>query len=239
MGWRACIGFLSPTPGGPPTSLIEMQDMAPDGVAFVPRNFDGPKSLGLEDLRAMRVQITELSAGLAAKANLDLILTAGAPIVLANGPDEVERLMSEAAGVPATSNIAAIVNALHRLDLPRPIVLAPYYPQHLVDLFEQHLRAKGIEPIIVGGGDVEFGKHKEESATDTYRRAKRAFLQAPKSDGMVLLGGGTPVASIIAVLETDIGTPVIANNQANLWNALALTHVRQPLPGLGVLLTTF
>jgi maleate cis-trans isomerase len=216
-----------------------MQANAPEGVAFVPRNFDGPKSLGLDDLRAMRSQISELSSELAAKAKLDLVLTAGAPIVLANGPDEVERLMFEAAGVPATSNVAAIVNALHRLDLPRPTVLAPYYPQFLVDLFEQHLRAKGIDPFIVGGGDVPFGEHKAQTPEDTYRRAKQAFLTGPPSDGLVLLGGGTPMASILHVLETDIGKPVIANNQANLWNALVMTHVHQPIPNMGVLLTTF
>jgi maleate isomerase len=238
FGWRARIGFLSPSPGGPPTSLLEMQEAAPDGVAFVVRNFVGPKSLGLEDLRAMKPQIAELSAELASKADLDLILTAGAPIVLANGPDEVVRIMAEASGVPATSNIAGIVNAIHRLGLARVTVLSPYYPQHLVDLFEEHLTSKGIEVVMVGAGDVAFGAHKEQTPEQTYRRAKRAF-QAEPSDGLVLLGGGTPLQSIIGVLETDIGVPVIANNQANLWNALVLASVREPLPNLGRLLTCF
>ncbi len=164
---------------------------------------------------------------------------AGAPIVLANGPDEVIRVMREASGVPATTNIAGIVNAIHRLGLGRVTVLSPYYPQHLVDLFEAHLRANGIAFHMVGAGDVPFGAHKDQPAEHAYRRAKKAFVAAPPSDGLVLLGGGTPLMSILGVLETDIGKPVIANNQANLWNALTMVSVREPIPGLGTLLTCF
>jgi maleate cis-trans isomerase len=53
----------------------------------------------------------------------------------------------------------------------------------------------------------------------------------------VLVGGGAPLHEVIDVLETDIGKPVIANNFAALWNALAMAHVREPIEGYGVLLT--
>jgi maleate cis-trans isomerase len=32
---------------------------------------------------------------------------------------------------------------------------------------------------------------------------------------------------------------VIANNQANLWNALTMASVRQPIAGMGRLMTCF
>ncbi len=239
FGWRARIGFISPAPGGPPTSLLEMQEAAPDGVVFIARLLDGPASLELDDLRAMEPQIGALAAQLAKKNELDLILMAGAPIVLANGSDAMIRAMTDASGVPSTTNIAAIVNAVRRLGLARVTVLSPYYPQHLVDLFEEHLRASGIDFHMVGAGDVPFGSHKDVPAEAAYRRAKRAFQDAPPADGLVLLGGGTPLQSILGVLETDIGAPVIANNQANLWNALTMVSVREPIPGMGVLLTCF
>jgi maleate cis-trans isomerase len=239
FGWRARIGFISPAPGGPPTSLLEMQEAAPAGVVFIARLLDGPKSLELDDLTAMVPQIGTISKALAAKNDLDLILMAGAPIVLANGSDAMIQAMTEASGVPATTNVAGIVNAIRRLGLGRVTVLSPYYPQHLVDLFEQHLTANGIDFHMVGAGDVPFGSHKDQAAEQSYRRAKHAFLGGPPTDGLVILGGGTPLQSILGVLETDIGKPVIANNQANLWNALTMVSVREPIPGLGVLLTCF
>jgi maleate isomerase len=238
FGWRARIGFISPAPGGPPTSLLEMGAAAPDGVVFLARMLDGPRSLELDDLTAMAPQIGPAAAGLAAQTELDLVLMAGAPIVLANGPDVVIRLMSEASGVPATSNVVGIVRAIHRLGLGRVVVLAPYYPTHLVDRFEAHLRANGIEPVIVPPGEVPFGSHKEQAPEQTYRRAKRAFAANP-AEGLVLLGGGTPLQSILEPLETDLAVPVIANNQANLWNALTMASVRQPIAGMGRLMTCF
>jgi maleate cis-trans isomerase len=238
-GWRARIGFLSPAPGGLPTSLLEMQQAAPDGVEFLSQMLDGPRSLELADLAAMRPQIGPAAARLAAITELDLVLMAGAPIVLGVGPAEVITLMRDAAKVPATTNVEGIVRAIRRLGLGRVTVLAPYYPQHLVDLFERHLRDEGVDLHLVPPGEVAFRQHKDQSPEASYRRAKMAFLAAPPSDGLVVLGGGTPLQSILQALETDIGAPVIANNQANLWNALTMVHVREPIPGMGVLLTCF
>ena len=138
----------------------------------------------------------------------------------------------------ATTNVEGIVRAIHRLDLHRVVVLAPYYPAHLVERFEAHLATNGIETIIVPPGEVPFGSHKEQAPEQTYRRAKRAFVANP-ADGLVLLGGGTPLQSILAPLETDLAVPVIANNQANLWNALTMASVREPIAGMGRLMTCF
>ena len=92
---------------------------------------------------------------------------------------------------------------------------------------------------MVGVGDVPFGVAQGAVAEQAYRRAKRAFQAGPPADGLVLLGGGTPLQSIIGVLETDLGKPVIANNQANLWNAPHDGQRPRADPGLGVLMTCF
>jgi maleate cis-trans isomerase len=238
FGWRARIGLVSPGTSGVHTSALEMEMLAPEGVLFVSRFLDGPRSLGLDDLRAMLPQIGPAAQAIAATPDVDVVLAAGAPIVLANGPQRVIDTITEATGLPATTNVSSIVAGLRRLGLGRVVVVTPYYPDEVVELVREFLEAEGVEIVsMLGGSGVDFGRHKDVSPQQTYRSAKRAFLSAGNADGLVLVGGGAPLHEVIDVLETDIGKPVIANNFAALWNALAMAHVREPIEGYGVLLT--
>lgn len=240
FGWRARIGFISPTPGGVPTSLVEMEMVAPEGVAFVPYFLDGPASLDLDVLTAMGPQVESATKAITAKGGIDLVLMGGAPVVLANGPDECVRRMEQAGGVPATTNVHGLVNGLRRLGASRVVVVAPYYPDHLMDMVRSHLESSGLELLtVLGGAGVDFRKHKEHRPEDTYRKAKAAMLAAPEAEALVLVGGGAPTHTILQILETDIGRPVVANNLASLWNALTMVSVRQPISGYGTLLTCF
>lgn len=240
FGWRARIGFISPTPGGVPTSLVEMEMAAPEGVAFVPYFLDGPASLDLDVLTGMGPQIELASRAVTAKGGIDLLLMGGAPVVLANGADKCVRQMEGAGGVPATTNVHGLVNGLRRLGANRIVVVAPYYPEHLMTMVQEHLEASGLELLaVLGGAGVDFKKHKEHRPEDTYRQAKAAMIAAPEAEALVLVGGGAPTHTILQILETDIGRPVVANNLASLWNALTMVSVRQPIAGYGKLLTCF
>lgn len=240
FGWRARIGFISPSPGGVPASLIEMEMLAPEGVIFVTKFLDGPASLATPDLLSLRPQIEPLARELVRKTELDIVLMAGAPIVLANGPDRVVEILEQATGLPATTNVAGIVSGLRRLDVQKVVVVTPYYPQNVIDMVRGFLLESGFDVVaMVSGGDVALGKMQELSQEQTYRLAKKAFLQAPSADGLLIVGGGAPLHAVIEILETDIGKPVVANNFASLWNALTLANVRQPIRGYGKLLTCF
>lgn len=239
FGWRARIGLISPGTSGIHTSALEMEMLTPDGVIFISRFLDGPRSLGLDDLRAMLPQIAPAAHAIAATPDVDVILVAGAPIVLANGSDGIIGAITKETGLPATTNVAAIVAGLRRLGIGRVAVHAPYYPAEIADLMRAHLVGAGIDVAsVLDGSGVDFEGHKDVSPQDTYRKAKRAFLETGGAEGLVLVGGGAPLHDVIAVLERDIGAPVIANNFAALWHALVMAHVREPIEGYGVLLSS-
>lgn len=246
LGLRARIGFISPGPTAPPAvtggvsaPLIEMEMLAPEGVIFVTKFLDGPASLATPDLLSLLPQIEPLARELVSKTELDMVLMGGAPIVLANGPDRVVKILEQATNLPATTNVVGIVNGLRRLDIQRVVVVTPYYPQSVIDMVRGFLLESGFDIVsMVSGGDVTFGKV-QELHEQTYRLAKKAFLQAPSADGLLIMGGGAPLHSVIEILETDIGKPVVANTFASLWNALTLANVRQPIRGYGRLLTCF
>jgi maleate isomerase len=240
FGWRAQIGFMSPAPGGVPTSLLEMEMAAPEGVAFVNRFLDGPATLETDVLKAMRPQLEPAARALVARSKLDLILMGGMPVVLANGPDEVAEIIGTASGLPATTNVAGVVNGLRRLGAGRIIVVTPYYPRHLIDMVRGYLETSGFQiEAMVSGGDVAFEKHKELNAYQTYRLAKQSYYDHPSAEAIVIAGGGAPTHPIVQHLETDTGVPVVTNNFASLWNALNMLHVREPITGYGTLLTCF
>ena len=239
FGWRARIGFISPNPGGLPGSLLEMERLAPDGVSFLARFIDGPKSLLTPDLLEILPQIQPLARSLVKKADLDLILMAGAPLVLANGPDKVAQLLTEATGLPATTNVAGLINGMRRLDMQKIVVVTPYYPQQTVELVKSYLHETGFEIVAMVGGEGTLGTMHEMSQEGTYRMAKKAMLANPSADGLLIVGGGAPLYNVIEILETDTGKPVVSNNFASLWNALTMANVRQPIRGYGKLLTCF
>lgn len=240
FGWRGRVGFISPRRGAIHTSAIEMQMAAPEGVLIHSSYLDGPKSLAMEHLQEVWPEIEPAAAELTRGTQMDVILLGGAPVCLANGPEKSIELLQQVTGRPATTVVTGLVNGLRQLDAEKIVVVTPYYPQQLADLAQGFFEESGFHVVsLVRGGDVEFGKHKETSQYDTYRLAKNAFLQAASADALVLVGGGTPIHSILDILETDIGRPVVTNNFASLWNVLNMMSVRQPMRGYGKLLTCF
>jgi maleate cis-trans isomerase len=72
-----------------------------------------------------------------------------------------------------------------------------------------------------------------------YRSAKTVFLKVRHADGLSIAVDGTAVYEVAEALEMSIGKPVVAHNLAAAWDALSMTHVRQPIKGYGRLLTMF
>jgi maleate isomerase len=164
---------------------------------------------------------------------------AGAPVVLANGPEKVAQILSDATGVPATTNVQGLVNGMRRLDMQKVVVVTPYYPESAVELVRNYIESQGFDIVALVGGEGTLGTMHEVSQQGTYRMAKKAMLANPSADGILLVGGGAPLYDVIETIETDTGKPVVSNNFASLWNALTLANVRSPIPGYGKLLTCF
>ena len=241
FGWRATIGGIFSRRGHLHVSAREMEMVLPDGVLLNNTYLEGPKSLTKEHL----LETFEEIGPAAMEVNripADLIIQVGAPISLVHGVDGDKKIIDEiekATGIPATTCISSIVEALHRLCIEKVVVVTPYYKEEMTVLVRNFLEHKGFTVVsLVQGGDVEFKKNYQIPQEHTYRLAKNAFLKNP-ADGLLIVGGGAPTESIVEILETDIGKPVISQNFAAIWNALRIANVRQPIPNYGMLLKSF
>jgi maleate cis-trans isomerase len=107
------------------------------------------------------------------------------------------------------------------------------YPESISAAAKTYWTAAGFE--IVGHHRLTDVRNiydeSEQRAYDLARAADTAAAQA-----ILLSGTGLPTAGILDAVERDLGKPVVASNQAALWQALRLAGVRQPVAGFGRLL---
>jgi maleate isomerase len=242
FGWRAKIGLIHPGRGKINIGSIEMQMAAPEGVFLSDFYLDGPKSLAPEHINEVWEQL-EPAAREVNRMGVDVITQQGVPICLIKGPGgdkKIIDIINKTTGVPATTDATSMIKALQHLQVKKVVVVAPYYTDLIADLFREFLEASDLAVTsMVHGQWKDFNPPSEIPQHEIYRLAKKTFLQAEASDGLLIAGGAAPTHSIIELLEIDLGKPVVSLNFASLWDVLRMANVRQPIKGYGKLLTTF
>ena len=64
------------------------------------------------------------------------------------------------------------------------------------------------------------------------------ILEHKGADAVYILGSALDALGIVAVLEQDLGVPVVQPIAARIWEIQRRLHVRQPIKGYGSLLET-
>ena len=135
-------------------------------------------------------------------------------------------------GAPALTAAQASIAALRQLGVKR-LALGTPYPEAIGAQGKVFWTAAGFE--IVGHrrlqGVTSVYAETEERA---YRLARDADV--PEADAVFLSGTGLPTVGMIAVLERDLGKPVVTSVQASFWRALRLAGVGERVAGFGRLL---
>ncbi len=246
--WRAKIGIINPGHGA--QVLEEFESAAPKGVAFAMASLGKPAGLNVKIVEDMIPRLEqaarELSheagvSGLEPYGGVEAIIQCGTPLGFVHGigsdKDLIKRI-ERVAGVPATTHMTSIVEALQKLQVGKLVVVAPYYPDELINKLQKFLDASGFNVVAI----TSLAEKPEIVATlpyGVYRPAKRFFMAAPQADGLLLCGGAARSFQILEAMEQDIRKPVTSSNQAGLWKVLNLVNVREPIPCYGQLLRTF
>jgi maleate cis-trans isomerase len=242
FGWRARIGVL--VPPGNPTMEPELYRMAPDGVSlhFARLEEAGAAAYasvaggaaGLDD------RIESYVRGLPGPARA---LSAVRPSVVvfgmtaaSYGPRDRDAALVEQlaalTGTVAITAAGAIRTALEHLGVKR-LALGTPYPEAISLQGRAYWEAVGFR--IVGYHRLpDVDNIYAENEQRAYQLARAA--DAPDADAVLLSGTGLPTASVLDVLERDLGKPVISSNQACLWHALHQAGIRGPVHGFGSLL---
>ena len=238
IGWRARLGFL--VPPGNPTVETEMIELAPTGVSLhfqrmVARGVGGSLD-GQSERNQMMIDNLESSVELLAMVEPNVIVLAHTATSYHLGRDREAALLDrlrEVSGIPIVTAFGAVLRALHRLDVKRLALGAPYSAEVTLQ-GKAHLEAHGFEVVNFANLKGVTNIY-EETAERAYRLARSIDVET--AEAVFLTGTGMPTLPVLELLEQDLQKPVISSASAMMWHALRLAGVRQPIPGYGRLLT--
>ncbi len=226
-GWRARLGRINPSPES--VGDEEWRRLCPDGVTVVStRMFI--EQVDAEGLTAM-VDNVERAVKELATARPNAILMAGTAGAFNGGPgfdQDLIRRMENAAPVPATTTMTAVLAALEVLNI-RKLAVVTSYIQPVDESLVQALSAAGLEVVAIRGMGILKSIDMGDVAPDeTYRFARDVLAGAVEADGAegcLISCGNLRSLEAIQPLEAEFGLPVITSNQAGLWQALRLSGI--------------
>ncbi len=234
-GWRARIGHVAPSRGD--TLVYEFYKMFPEG--FMMLNTTGTvRQLVDSDFEAQLSRIEDAVQDLVDN-NCDSIIFSGSPLFtrLPFGADrELGKKLSDKFGVPVAAGLTAEVEALKAMKCKKLVVGTPYEDE-INQRLKRHLEQCGIEVLQIAG----YGVRKNSQLTDlpihaSYKIAKKLYAKARDADGVFVACPRWPTITDVALLEGEIGKPVITSSLACIWYAMKLIDIKESVNGFGRLM---
>ncbi|MGY1805823.1 aspartate/glutamate racemase family protein [Blastococcus sp. SYSU D00669] len=229
FGARARIGHLYPSGG-----LVdyEVQLMAPEGVQLVTTRMPYRGSTLADDL-ALLDDLEEHSR-LLADAEVGLIAMNCTAATMLAGAEAVNARIAASTGIPSTTTIEAVLAALAAVGARRIALLTPYLPE-VTEAETAFLAERAIE--VVAHATLPLATPVEQGGQDpaTWLELARG-LGGADADALLVSCAGIRLAPVLADMEAAFGRPVVASNQALLWQCLRLTDVPDRPAGFGTLL---
>jgi len=153
------------------------------------------------------------------------------------GEEETTRLLASGGNARKVVTAAgASVRALRAVQAKRVVAVTPYGEQVNRALIDR-LAFEGIETLELVPLPVKTNIE-VDSISPEYLRALGLELlrQHPSADALYFCCGAMRSIEAIEAVERESGRPVIASNQAILWDCLRQAGLMDRLPGLGMLL---
>jgi maleate isomerase len=191
--------------------------------------------VSVETLAAMASGIGDAAALLLPDGDLDIACyacTSGSVVI---GEDRVfAELRRGAPRARPTSLISGVLRALQAVSAQKIVVATPYLDE--VNVIERnYMEDRGFEILDIRGLNIENDADMARVSTNYIFDFARA-LDRPDADAIFISCGALRSIEIIDKLEQAVGKPVIASNQAMVWDCLRLAGVRDAIPGYGRLL---
>ncbi len=213
----------------------DVYSLAPEGVGVHFARAEMANSITVETLSAMRKYIGDAAALLLPDGDLDVVCyacTSGSVVI---GEDNVKaELRRGVSRAEPTTLVTGVIRALRQLQAKRIVIGTPYVDG--INVIEaDYLRKLGFDILDIQGLNIEHDSDMVRVTPDyIYRFAKS--LDRPDADAVFISCGALRTLDVVDAIERDIGKPVVASNQAMIWDTFRLAGIQDKIPGYGRIL---
>ena len=213
----------------------DIYKLAPRGVGVHFTRALMANSVTVDTLQAMKKHIGDAASLLLPDGDLDVVCyacTSGSVVI---GEEEVKsELLRGAPRSKPTTLVTGVIRALREMQARRIVIGTPYVDGiNKIEL--EYLRQCGFDVLDIQGLNVE---HDSDMArvTPDYLFQFAKSIDRSDADAVFISCGALRTLDVVDALEKEISKPVIASNQAMIWDTFRLAGIQDKIPGYGRLL---
>ena len=183
-----------------------------------------------ENVLWMGTQVPAASQ-LLAHAKVDVICygCTGGGFIKGPGYDqELCEQIKSTTGIPGTTTIVGVTDALRALGASRICVASPYEPW-LNEKLHKFLQQSGFEVLAIEG----LGTQAHSTITPQQVESLVLGVDRPQAQAIFISCTNFGTLAIIESLEQKLGKPVISSNSASMWKMLRVIDDTRSIPGAG------
>jgi maleate isomerase len=171
------------------------------------------------------------AAKLLAHAKVDVICygCTGGGFIKGPGYDqELTQQIKDATGIPGTTTIVGVTDALRAFDAKRLCVASPYEPW-LNERLRDFLNKSGFDVLDVKG----LGTQAHATVKPQEVEALVMSVDRPDAQAIFISCTNFGTLDIIESLEKKLGKPVVTSNSGSMWKMMRLVGDKRAVPGAG------
>ena len=171
------------------------------------------------------------AAKLLAHAKVDVICYGCTGGGFIKGPGYDQQLTEEikaATGIPGTTTIVGVTDALRAFDAKRLCVASPYEPW-LNEKLRVFLTQSGFDVLAIKG----LGTQAHSTVTSAEVEALAVSADRPQAQALFISCTNFGTLDIIESLERKLGKPVVTSNSASMWKMMRIVGDRRAVAGGG------
>lgn len=232
--YRAKIGYI--LLATEQTIQDEVMKLKPEGVGIHFTRAAIPDSITQQSLAAQADLLSECASTLLPDGSLDVVCYACTSGSLIIGEERVlAELNRGAPNARATSLITGVIRGLRTLRAKRLVVVTPYLDE--INRREaDYLEQAGFEVLAISGLNLEKDSDMVRVCPDYIAEFAMA-MDRRDADAVFISCGALRSLEVVDFIESKLKKPVVASNQAMIWDTLRLAGIEDKITGYGLLLS--